>query len=155
MTVHQITVERYAFPDLAITVACGKGTYIRSIARDLGQVLGTGGYIQTLERTRIGPFRIEDALPLDPTREQAVAHLLPLKAALAELATVTLPKAVATRLCQGQRIRPFVVPPSGGKGPPEGGTTNEIVVLDERGEPLAIAVWDAAERVLVPLKVLR
>jgi tRNA pseudouridine55 synthase len=46
-------------------VVCGKGVYIRSLARDLGPVLGTGGMLTALRRTRIGAFRVEDAVGLD------------------------------------------------------------------------------------------
>ena len=46
-------------------IVCSKGTYIRSIARDLGKILGTGAYLAELRRTRIGSFRVEDASTLD------------------------------------------------------------------------------------------
>jgi tRNA pseudouridine55 synthase len=51
--------------DLDALVTCSSGTYIRAIARDLGAALGTGGHLTALRRTRVGPYRIEDATPLD------------------------------------------------------------------------------------------
>lgn len=69
--IDSIEIEAYAWPALALTIACGKGTYIRSIARDLGGVLGTGGMLTGLVRTRVGEYelsasrRVED-LPQDP-----------------------------------------------------------------------------------------
>jgi len=55
----------YAWPLATIDVTCGKGTYIRSLARDLGVALGTGGHLASLRRTAIGPFTVEDAFPMD------------------------------------------------------------------------------------------
>ncbi len=51
--------------DIDVAVSCSTGTYIRAIARDLGQALGTGGHLTALRRTRVGPYRVEDARTLD------------------------------------------------------------------------------------------
>ncbi len=68
----------YAWPDLTILVDCGRGTYVRSLARDIGQALGTGGYLAGLVRTRVGAFRIEDAVELEALAEKGVdGFLLP------------------------------------------------------------------------------
>jgi tRNA pseudouridine55 synthase len=141
--IHRISIEGYEFPMLTVVIDCGKGTYIRALARDLGRRLGCGALVQSLERTRIGPFRIEDALPLDTAPEQPAKCLLPPRAALAGMPTIRLPTAEARRLCQGQRV--------------SWSSTSkpvEVVVLDEQGEPLAVARWNSSEQVLVPLKVL-
>ena len=50
---------------MSIRVVCGKGTYIRSLARDIGQALGSGAYLTALCRTRVGDVRIEDCLTFD------------------------------------------------------------------------------------------
>jgi len=63
--IDRITVNRYDWPWLDISVDCGAGTYMRSIARDLGESLGCGGLIETLRRTRIGPFHVGEALTLE------------------------------------------------------------------------------------------
>lgn len=55
----------YDWPRLALRITCGKGTYIRSIARDLGKRLGTGGYLTALRRTRVGGYTIDQAFTLD------------------------------------------------------------------------------------------
>lgn len=62
--VHEISNVTVHWPMVSFTVACSKGTYIRSIARDLGEKLGTGGYVWTLRRTAIGNHRVDDAAPL-------------------------------------------------------------------------------------------
>jgi len=60
-----IEIERYDWPELAVTVTCGKGTYIRSLARQIGEGLGTGGYLSALRRTAIGPYTIDQAVQFD------------------------------------------------------------------------------------------
>ncbi|GIW76907.1 MAG: hypothetical protein KatS3mg104_1970 [Phycisphaerae bacterium] len=63
--IDRIDLIRYDWPDLEIRVDCGRGTYIRSIARDVGQLLGVGGYLIQLERTRIGQFTVEQSVRLE------------------------------------------------------------------------------------------
>lgn len=59
-----------AIPDLAVRIVCGKGTYIRSFARDLGKGLDTGAFLLDLRRTRIGPYRVSDALTIKEFEEK-------------------------------------------------------------------------------------
>jgi len=59
-----IDIINYKWPLLEVDIKCSKGTYIRSIARDLGNCLHTGGYIKSLERTAIGNFKIKDSLKI-------------------------------------------------------------------------------------------
>lgn len=56
--------------DLDVTVSCSSGTYIRALARDLGEALDTGGHLTMLRRTRVGPFRIDDAVTVDQLGER-------------------------------------------------------------------------------------
>lgn len=66
IVIHEIHVHEYAFPRLDITVRCGKGTYIRSLARDVGTAItGHAGCLVGLRRTAIGPYRVEDAFELE------------------------------------------------------------------------------------------
>jgi len=71
--VDSIDVTVYEWPMLKLQIDCGSGTYIRSIARDLGEMLGCGGLMSSLERTRIGSFAVRNAI--DP--EQLSAENLP------------------------------------------------------------------------------
>jgi len=57
-----ITITDYGFPNLSIAVRCGKGTYIRSLARDIGRALGTGGVLTALRRTRVGAHTLDHAV---------------------------------------------------------------------------------------------
>lgn len=63
--VHSIEVLSYDWPILRLRITCGKGTYIRSLGRDIGEALGTGGHLASLRRTRSGDFRVEDAYTID------------------------------------------------------------------------------------------
>jgi tRNA pseudouridine55 synthase len=65
VTVYAIHLEKLALPDVAIRVRCGKGFYVRTLAADLGAALGAGGALARLVRTRVGPYRLEDAAPWD------------------------------------------------------------------------------------------
>jgi tRNA pseudouridine55 synthase len=58
--IHNIKLLDYSWPDLKIKIDCGAGTYIRSLARDLGEALGVGGYCQELRRTKIGPYELDE-----------------------------------------------------------------------------------------------
>src|SRR5205085_1672899 len=86
----------FDYPHLRIEVRCGKGTYIRSLARDFGERLGCGAYLSGLRRTRVGRFTADDAVPLEADAETARGRLLPLAAAVAELPRVT-PSEALTR----------------------------------------------------------
>ena len=77
--VDAIGILGYEWPWLDLRIDCGKGTYIRSIARDLGAVLGVGGLVQTLRRTRVGPFSAEQGIKLDAQAAEARAALLPVE----------------------------------------------------------------------------
>jgi tRNA pseudouridine55 synthase len=54
-------ITRFELPEIDFKIVCSKGTYIRSLARDLGESLGVGAYMSALTRTRIGEFKLEDA----------------------------------------------------------------------------------------------
>ncbi|RMF36245.1 MAG: tRNA pseudouridine(55) synthase TruB [Chlorobiota bacterium] len=64
VTVHAIEDVEVALPLVRLTVRCSKGTYIRALARDVGNILGVGGYVTALRRTAIGDYSVEDALTI-------------------------------------------------------------------------------------------
>jgi tRNA pseudouridine55 synthase len=73
-----IQIVHWQWPLLRLVIDCGRGTYIRSIARDLGEELRVGGYLTQLRRTRVGEFKAEDAVALDRLAESSVvAGLIP------------------------------------------------------------------------------
>ena len=65
VVIYKIELLNYNFPQLKIRVNCSSGTYIRTLAEDIGKRLGCGAYLTTLRRTKIGEYRIEDALAID------------------------------------------------------------------------------------------
>lgn len=65
VTVSELVILDYAWPVLRLRVTCSSGTYIRSLADDIGRELGCGGYLTALRRTRIGPYSAAQATPLD------------------------------------------------------------------------------------------
>lgn len=69
VVIHEIGVVEYAYPRLVLDVRCGKGTYIRSLARDLGETLGTGGMLDGLRRTRVGEWGIDRARTIESLPE--------------------------------------------------------------------------------------
>jgi tRNA pseudouridine55 synthase len=71
-----IDVVSYAWPDLTLDIRCGRGVYIRSIARDLGEALGCGAVCMTLSRTAVGPFTTERALRLEGSSRENVLSVL-------------------------------------------------------------------------------
>jgi tRNA pseudouridine55 synthase len=79
VVVHRLELLRYDWPELDLLIECGRGTYIRSLARDLGESLQTGGYLTALRRTRIGPYEVEQAMGIDQlTPERVSQGLMPL-----------------------------------------------------------------------------
>ncbi len=72
--IDDIELLNWETPFLFVRVVCGKGTYIRALARDIGRCLGTGGYLKSLQRTRIGSFCIKDSYSLEEIKELSVDH---------------------------------------------------------------------------------
>lgn len=64
ITIHEFDIPRIEIPEVDFRVHCSKGTYIRSLARDLGEALDIGAYLYYLRRTKIGPYKVDDAISL-------------------------------------------------------------------------------------------
>ncbi len=69
ITIFELEVLEYKLPNLKIRVKCSSGTYIRSLAHDIGQELGCGAYLEKLVRTKIGEYRLEDANEIEDIEE--------------------------------------------------------------------------------------
>jgi tRNA pseudouridine55 synthase len=142
-------------PDHAVfEVKCGKGTYMRALARDLAQALGTVGYVAALRRLGVGPFTEAGAISLDPLKAlghspAAFKHVLPIETALDDIPALALTATEAIRLRSGQpvgllhrqdrdRIRGFS--PGG------------MVCAMSEGRLVALTRFEAGE--LVPVRVM-
>ena len=115
VTVYAITLESIASPDLTIRVHCGKGTYIRTLAADLGTALGCGGTLASLVRTRVGPYALEVAVPWAEVRDARQgaalwARTLPVDSALEGFAKLQLDAAAARQFGHGQAVRAMGCP---------------------------------------------
>ncbi len=107
VTVHGITLLSLALPDLTVRVCCGKGTYVRTLASDLGAVLGCGAALAALVRTRVGPYALEDAVSWADVRDARHGAVLwerlrPLDSALDSLPPVHLDVAGTRAFAHGQ-----------------------------------------------------
>lgn len=138
-------------PVAIVDVECSAGTYVRSLARDLGEAVGSAAYLGALVRTRSGAFDLDDAIPLDDVRAaaadgpEAVAALLqPIDAGL-DLAVLTVPLAALVAIGRGQ---PIAVPANAGPLTPD--QPIRLVVPD--GTLVAIARLTGTK--LAPDKVL-
>lgn len=111
VTVHRFSVAATADPSVfAIEVACSPGTYIRSLAADLGRLLGGGAHLRALRRTAVGSFTLAEAVPVEAITPDG---LLPVGAAVRDLASVELEPAMAGPVAQGrvlERADRFVGP---------------------------------------------
>jgi tRNA pseudouridine55 synthase len=99
-------LERLAWepPLLTLRAVTGPGAYVRSLARDLGEALGTGGYLAALRREAVGPFRVEDAVRPDAPPQALAGALRPAETAVAHLPAVSVDAAGAAALARGASV---------------------------------------------------
>lgn len=153
--IHRIEVQAFEPPSVEIEVECSRGTYIRSLAHDLGQMLGCGAHLGALTRTRVGPFRIEDALSCSQLRGALAdgtwrQHLSPLDRALAGLPAVTLEMAEEQDVRHGLPVR---IDRARLRLAPPGEAPEECRAYAEDGGLVAILAWDPAAGLWRPRKV--
>jgi tRNA pseudouridine55 synthase len=107
VTIHALDLVRADADEAVFEAHCGKGTYVRAIARDLGRLLGCYGHVVALRRTRVGPFTEEDAAPLAELEAEGAdpfEDLLSVEAGLSELVCVVVDRDGAARLRRGQSL---------------------------------------------------
>jgi tRNA pseudouridine55 synthase len=107
--IHRLSLIDIPDPDHAVLSAeCGKGTYVRALARDMGRMLGCFGHVSALRRTGVGPFREQDSVSLERLEAAdgtALAGLLqPVAAGVQGLPTISVSRADAARLARGQAV---------------------------------------------------
>ena len=116
----KITVYRYdvldfrggQYPEVDVEVACSKGTYIRTLAEDLGQLLGVGAHVIKLHRTEAGPFKIDDSMGLEQLQslrgeqepEVLDKQMMPMDMPVLHMPKVELTSDMKHYFCQGQAV---------------------------------------------------
>lgn len=142
IVIHQLEIVAVHGRDVTLRVVCSKGTYVRTLCADIGQVLGLGGHLYALERRRVGPLSIEQAV----TIEQVAGHLatgtlrrqfISLDQLLFQLPAVVVDAEQAQRVLHGSPISPVGVGHL-----PSSPSTVSVRLKDEAGQLLAIGTHD-------------
>ncbi len=147
--VRSITVEEVAPPRVTLRVVCGKGTYVRVLAADLGAALGWGGAVERLVRCRVGPFELDGALSWSELQHGSGPDLWSsvrlAEAALADWPAVTLDLDAEAAFLHGQPAD--VVPPAGDEG-------RYVRIHDRAGALIGVGALTAAGRKVRPVRIL-
>ncbi|WP_436408035.1 tRNA pseudouridine(55) synthase TruB [Burkholderia oklahomensis] len=124
-----------ALPDVTFRVTCSKGTYVRTLAEDIGEALGCGAHLTMLRRTGVGSLTLEHAVTLDAldaaTQDERDARLAPVDALLSTFPLVKLDAALTKRFLHGQRLK-----------------LSELVAQPETDEGARVRVYDGDDRLL-------
>lgn len=124
--IYHISLDRYEYPEVALTIECGAGMYVRSLGRDLAASLGTIAVMSSLVRTAVGQFTLENSIALESLSPQNWRqHLQPPAAAIASLPQIELSEDQAARIRLGQPIELRATEP-------------ELAALNSSGDLLAI-----------------
>ena len=145
--VHRIELREYAYPELALEIDCGSGTYIRSIGRDLGELLGCGAVMSSLVRTAIGEFHLDQAMTLESIENrphELQSQLFPPLTAVAGMAHFAASADQCTALLQGKGVLLSQL---------EGNVGDEIAVVNPAGNLFALAELAANPFRLQPRQV--
>jgi len=142
-------------PDAGIFVRCSKGTYLRTLAHDLGQRVGCGAHLRALKRMRVGPFGLEDSVGLDTlmtaakeAREELARFVHPVSRALTDLAELQLDPQLARRVAHGHAPGPADLSRLRAPPYPRG---RKVRLMDPQARVLAVAESDGVGT----LKLLR
>ena len=152
ITITDLTIVDWQPPHLTLAISCSKGTYIRSLAYDLGEASGYGAHLTALQRTRSGPFTLSESVTLEQlataaTEETIETHLLPADRALLQYPAFTLDDPTAARVLHGNSFQTPTVPES----QPQPTLAR---IYDSSGHFLAIAAWNDEQQCWQPKKVL-
>lgn len=142
ITIFDIQCKKYEYPLLDITVMCSTGTYIRSIARDIGDILGTGGYCETLARSAIGPHTDKKACSLEQLPKVIHRALIPMEQLVHHLPVAVCTDENVAKLKNGRGIEYE-------KSLPE---NTPIALVTEQDILFGIGNWQSP--LLVPKKIL-
>lgn len=151
IVIHALDIVAIDGRDVTLNVVCSKGTYIRTLCADIGQALGVGGHVLALERRRVGPLSIDQALTVDQIAEQVPIgtvrrHLIALDQVLDRLPALVVTDDQAQRVLHGGAVFPVGVGQL-----PSSCEPIAVRLKDEEGRLLAIGTHDA--RTAGPIKI--
>jgi tRNA pseudouridine55 synthase len=108
VTIHELVLERFVGDEMEISVRCSKGTYVRTLAEDIGNALGCGAHLRGLRRMAIAGFSLDNAYSLEQLEAMSMterdACLLSLDCMLLDIPMIELDEAQVTRMAQGQKL---------------------------------------------------
>jgi tRNA pseudouridine55 synthase len=163
VVIHSIELREWDASDAArpvavLEVACGAGTYMRALARDLGAAVGSAAYLGALTRTRSGSFSLDDAVSLDRLRaavtggpEGIRSLLLPMDAGLEAWPSVSLTSSEVADIAMGRFVRPGAGRPVE-EAPEDPADETPVRLVDATGRLVALGRWEG--RHLAPTRVL-
>lgn len=156
VTIHDIELMDVELPAVTFRLHCSTGTYVRAIARDLGEALGVGAHLTRLRRTRVGGFDLGGAVPaseLEDAELVAARQVDPVDA-LRHLERIDVDASHAERIRHGQRVRVAVgAGVVGGEGHPAGLPPNEAALVAVVHDDRLVAVARFVDGVVKPAKV--
>ena len=115
VTIYELSILAWEGEQLSLSITCSAGTYIRSIAHDLGELLGCGGHLTALRRTAVGLFTTENGVPLDDlTPENVARHLAPAEMAVDHMPRIDLDEVRMGDLQHGRPIHILAEDPDAG-----------------------------------------
>jgi tRNA pseudouridine55 synthase len=138
INVHSLDLLEWELPEVVVDVHCSSGTYVRSLAHDIGEELGVGAHLVGLRRSKSGHFTLRDAVSLRELRDQFESgswaqHLIPAAEALGDWPSVVLDEDALQRVRNGNRI------------PAEAGASGQARALSGEGELVAIIEEESGE----------
>ncbi|OGY30931.1 MAG: hypothetical protein A2805_04030 [Candidatus Andersenbacteria bacterium RIFCSPHIGHO2_01_FULL_46_36] len=143
ITIHEIILEEYKYPTLQISVTCSTGTYIRSLARDIGEILGTGAYCSQLTRTAIGSFTDKNANSPEDLPKVIHSSIIPMEQLVSHIPSIICAEDIVAKYKQGKvgecdRDTPINTP---------------IALLDSNKKLFGIAIRETEETIVQPKKI--
>ena len=145
--IYELKKTSYAYPHLDIQAKVGKGTYIRALARDIGQDLGVGGYLEELVRYQVGPFNLDDAHEIGTISAANIGNeLIPPEIAIEDEFKTQASEHDIERLAHGESIPA----PNNFAGSPD---IPFMAVIDKQGKLLILAEYSSNKHEIKSRKI--
>jgi tRNA pseudouridine55 synthase len=148
VVIESIEIVDFDWPEVALDIRCSSGTYVRSLAHQMGETLGCGGYLKNLRRLEVGPFRLSDALTLNEIAKSMNPEesIKPLKEALPSHPAIRIKPQYCGAILNGRPLMKKYIDENDYKG--DGGVLSLLLDPDEKVLALATLnmLWKALDR---------